>query len=90
MQIKQITSVANQGEEQCNHAFMTNGVGKLNIMPLVRSVLRNKWRKNHELHTVERICFRCLRLEVVTTEVDYSTPFTFLAALNRLSDQKKQ
>lgn len=87
MQIRQNTSVAHQGDEHCNHAFMTDGIGKLNIKPLVASVLRNKWRKNHDLHTVQRICFKCHRLEEVTTQVDYSTPFTFAAALSQLNQK---
>jgi hypothetical protein len=89
MQIKQITSVGFEGEQGCSHAFMTNGIGKLNIAPLVKSVLRNKWRKNHDLHTVERICFRCMRLEEVVTQVDYSTPFTFSAVLSQLKEKVK-
>lgn len=87
MQIRQITSVANVGDVNCNHAFMTDGIGKLNLKPLVASVIRNKWRKNHQLHSVKRICFNCLRLEEVITEVDYSTPFTFASAVNKLENK---
>lgn len=87
MQIEQETQVILEGDCNCNHAFLTNGIGKLNLMPLIKSTLRSKWRTNANIHSIERICFNCGRLEVVNTEMNWSTPFSFAAVINRFRDK---
>lgn len=83
MQIEQKTIVACEGDRNCEHAFITDGAGNLTLMPLIKSFLGGK-EKNHELHSVNRICFKCMRLEKVYTLVDRSTPFTFAAVIAKL------
>ena len=89
MQIKQKTTVAYEGDKNCDHAFMTDGAGNLTLMPLIKSFLGGK-EENHELHSVDRICFKCMRLEKVQTLVDWSTPFTFGAVMAKLKAKQDQ
>lgn len=87
MQIKQTISVAIEGKSECKHSFLTNGIGTLYFMPLVKSILRRKWRQNADIHTIERICFNCGHLEIVDTHMDWSSPFSFAAVISRFKDQ---
>lgn len=84
MQIEQKTIVAYEGDKNCDHAFMTDGAGKLVLKTLVKTLFGCNKEEGHELHSVDRICFKCMRLETVQTIVDWSTPFTFAAVLAKL------
>lgn len=87
MQIEQTTSVVLEGNPECNHAFLTKGMGNLTLKPLIKSTMLGRWKVNSRLHSIERICFNCGRLEVVDTDINWSTPFSFEAVIDRFKQQ---
>lgn len=87
MQIEQATSVAFAGDSDCNHAFIPNGSGKLRLLHLMGAIFGLCEQRKLEVHNIERICFRCLRHEVVSTVINWTSPFTFEAANNRLQEK---
>jgi hypothetical protein len=89
MQIEQKTIVTFEGDKNCDHAFMTDGAGNLTLKPLIKSLFGGA-QENHELHSVDRICIKCMRFETVQTLIDWSTPFTFAAVMAKLKAKQNQ